>query len=56
MKKLKEIISRIKMAIAVLFAHRVVAVIDKGVLVVRYVHGLTEDEIDELKDLEFHDA
>lgn len=56
MKKLKEISSKLKMAFAVLFAHHVVAFIDNGIVAIRYVHGLTEDEIDELKDLEFHDA
>ena len=56
MKKIKEISLKVKMAFAVLFAHHVVAFIDKGLLVTRYVHGLTEDEIEELKDFEFHDA
>lgn len=46
-------INRIKLAVAVLFARRSVVIIDNGETVVQYTQGLEDDEVTELKSLDF---
>lgn len=46
-------INRIKLAVAVLFARRSVVIIDEGETAVQYTHGLEDNEVAELKGLDF---
>lgn len=43
------------MAFAVLTSKKVVVLIDKGNIVVRYASGVSEEEADELKELDFNE-
>ena len=51
---MKSFLSRLKMAYAVIKASKSVVFIDKGKMVTRYVCGMTDDEIEEITDLDFN--
>lgn len=53
-EKMKSFLSRLKMAYAVIKASKSVVFIDKGKMVTRYVCGMTDDEIEEIADLDFN--
>lgn len=50
---MKEFICRLEMAFAVLTSKKVAVFIDKGDLVVRYISGMSAEEADELKELDY---
>lgn len=51
---MKRYINKLRAAFAVLVSRKFVVLIDKGTVAVRYTCGVSDEEIEELKDLDFN--